>query len=262
MNIIISHKFLLFAVAASLAISVPLTEAAKKQFIRGTVEKKNERESRKLKSGKGGSFTRPATTTTTTTTTAATNSDASTPLGLGTTVVDWEKRCSGTSRSLDGCVGGDDNKKNICKQCVLGQATLSKPNAINILSCNKIPKPGGYCGINCQDEVLDFFKCGAPSTNVLEATSGSVTAGSLSNTVVTGSGGSTISAASGATPGYAPVTSCPFNEPNSGDIGCDTDGFDFLKCYFTGNEVFLKKVCTCRDDDSSKTWNCFYSNQS
>jgi hypothetical protein len=195
MNIIISHKFLLFAVAISLAISVPLTEAAKKQFIRGTVEKKNEREPRKLKKSKHGrpisgfpnSSGQPATTT------AVPNNFVSTP--PGTTVAGWESKCSVTSRSLDVCVGGDIKRKNTCKQCLLGQATLSTPySSNNVLSCTKIPKPSGLCGMNCQDKVMDFFNCGAgtsltktPSTNVLVPTSGSFTPGALSKTIVTGS---------------------------------------------------------------------------
>ena len=218
--------------AVSLAISVPLTEAAKKQFIRGTVEKKNEREPRTLKSDKsdkkGKNFSQPATTTTdtttTTNTTAETQSFVATP--PGTTVTGWESKCSETSRSLDVCVGGDDNRKSTCKSCLLGQATLRTPNTWNVLSCTKIPQPISWCGVNCKDEVLAFFNCGAetaltnaPATNMLEPTSGNVTTGSLSNTVVTSS---SSSSSSGMTSSMSASVSAPESVSESVSVSVST----------------------------------------
>ncbi|MGK3738489.1 MAG: hypothetical protein ACI90V_005336 [Bacillariaceae sp.] len=258
MNIIVSNKFLLFAAAVSLAISVPLTEATNKQFIRGTVEKKNEPKPRRLKSNKGGSSYysnyygagRPAPIP------ARPNTLVNVP--PGTTVAAWELKCSTASSSLDTCVGGSDSQKNTCKQCILGQASLKKPTTKGVFTCNGIPPPSGYCGSDsCKEQVLDFFNCGVGPTNALAPAATSISAGSLSNTIVAGSSGSTISG----TPGYAPATSpCPFIEPNSGDIGCGTNGFEYKVCYFVGNKEFKTKVCTCRADDPSKTWNCYYSN--
>ena len=230
MNIIITHKFLLFAVVVSLAISVPLTEATKKQFIRGTVEKKNEREPRTLKSSKKGkNYGQPATTTTdstttTTNTTAETQSFVATP--PGTTVTGWESKCSETSGSLDVCVGGDDTRKSTCKSCLLGQATLRTPNTWNVLSCTKIPQPISWCGVNCKDEVLAFFNCGAgtaltnaPATNMLVPTSGNVTTGSLSNTVVTSS---SSSSSSGMTSSMSASVSAPESVSESLSVSVST----------------------------------------
>ena len=228
MNIIISRKFLLFAVSVSLAISVPLTEATKKQFIRGTVEKKNEREPRTLKSDKKGkNYSQPATTTTDSTTTnitAETQSFVATP--PGTTVTGWESKCSETSGSLDVCVGGDNVRKTTCKSCLLGQATLRTPNTWNVLSCTKIPQPISLCGVNCKDEVLAFFNCGAnttltnaPATNMLEPTSGNVTTGSLSNTVVTSS---SSSSSSGMTSSMSASVSAPESVSESVSVSVST----------------------------------------
>lgn len=285
MNIISSHKILLlFVVAVTLAaVSIPRTEA-KRQFIRGTIEKeaneqKQEQEPRRLKTSKGQGSTyghghghgeshgesHGQTTTTTTTTGVNANPQSqviSTTAGI--TVSAWEKKCSSQSKKLNTCVGGTDKEKYTCKQCVVSQGFRDDPTAEGVTSCNKIPSPDGWCGSNCKQQVLEFYDCGAdknlgnplplpPLSPPATISTPSITA-ELSSTNTVPSGGGLTSG--GATAGYGPATYCPFVIPTSGDIGCDTKGYEFLRCYFPG-----RKVCTCRFDDPSTRWNCIdYSN--
>ena len=159
---------------------------------------------------------------------------------------------------------------DICMTCIVGQANLQATTESGVLtSCKKI---SGTCGGCTDDQVLNFYNCGANGNlGMAPPVVGTPTVDTpVIGTPVppTEDSGTTpftpvppVPATDITTPntdvaaeinsatepkdyidGPAPDSSCPLEAGvpiKSGDP-CDTQGYQYLQCYYPG-----KKVCSC-----------------
>jgi len=157
-------------------------------------------------------------------------------------VARFGQNCPSQEDVLSRCVKrnlGTDVDIESCKMCLVGISNMQEEvTRLNVNSCSNVNINGGLCK-ECYGPALDYYNCGA-DTDILADIDVNANAA-----VVSGGGGSTtggsttvIMPASGS---YAPASVCPTETQKSG-TQCDTQGFDYLKCFYP------QLKCTCRQD--------------
>jgi len=157
----------------------------------------------------------------------------------------FSQNCPNQANALDYCVADGGGNPENCVTCVVGIANFASATVNGLYGCSRAGGgEGGFCRM-CDDEVIAYHNCGtgknfgapvvptAPAAAVPQA--GTTTGGSV-----------TVDPTQVAVPAmdsdYAPVTTCPWDVPASGDACVIQGDYKYLQCYYPGLS------CTCRYD--------------